>query len=245
MGLIRKILIVDDAPMFRELESLFLARLGRVFTAANGEEALEIARRELPDVVVTDLWMPGMEGDELCRQIRQDPTLQDTPVIVVTSVSDGEEHARAVRAGAVDVLEKPINRLTLIQAVNRLLRRVRYHGLVRVDMETDVHFGYDHKEGWGWARNVSRGGMFLETETLVELETELQLEFLLPDAPYPLRPTAKVVWQRTAIPPEPAGIGLQFLKLDHECARIIDDYVYERAVGLVDPLQPGQLVIAR
>ena len=75
----RKILIVDDAPMFRELESLFLARSGRVITASDGSESLDLARRELPDVVVADYSMPGMRGDALCREIKSDPDLRKTP----------------------------------------------------------------------------------------------------------------------------------------------------------------------
>ena len=97
----RTILVVDDASMFRELESLFLARSGRVITAPSGAEALEMARRERPEVVVTDLDMPGMSGDALCKEIRNDGELRHTPVIAVISGEFGEDRARAVRAGAL------------------------------------------------------------------------------------------------------------------------------------------------
>ncbi len=130
----RKILIVDDAPMFRELESLFLARSGRVLTAEDGDEGLEIAQRERPDVIVTDLSMPGMRGDELCRRVKADPDLCRTPVIIVTGRNSGDEHEQAVRAGAADVVEKPVNRISLIQAVNHVLRLAE-RGLVRVPLE--------------------------------------------------------------------------------------------------------------
>ena len=134
----RKILIVDDTAMFRELESVFLARFGTVLTAGCGEAALATARRELPDVIVTDLHMPGMDGDSLCREVRSDAALRETPVIVVISGENALDRARAVRAGADDVVAKPISRIALVESVNRFLRSQRQPGLERVEMKTDV-----------------------------------------------------------------------------------------------------------
>ena len=73
MGQAHTILIADDAVLFRELGSVFLERTGRVITARDGRESLCTIREEHPDVVVADLDMPNMSGDELCRQIKQNP----------------------------------------------------------------------------------------------------------------------------------------------------------------------------
>lgn len=224
----RKILVVDDAAMFRDLESLFLARCGEVLTACDADEAWETLVRERPDVLVTDLSMPGMGGDELCRRIKADPDLRRTPVIIVTGRNAGDEHERAVRAGADDVVEKPVNRVSLIQAVNHFLR-LAVRGLVRVALETDVRIAGAEGELWGRSRNVSRGGIFVESERELPPDSEVQLEFALPESPDALAPTAKVVWRRPATRDEAAGLGLQFLKLDREAARRLDEYVYERA----------------
>jgi uncharacterized protein (TIGR02266 family) len=226
----RKILIVDDAPMFRELESLFLARTGRVITASSGAEALEIARHNPPDVVVADYAMPGMNGDALCREIKSDPDLRRTPVIIVAGRYEEDEHERAVRAGADDVIEKPINRLTLIQAVNRFLR-LAVRGLVRVPIESEVRLGLQNCETWGRACNISRGGIFVEAEVSAAPDTEVQLEFLLPDATDTLAPTAKVIWRRMQSPTVRPGLGMQFLKLDRNVAKRLDDFVYEHAAA--------------
>jgi CheY-like chemotaxis protein len=160
----RKILIADDAAMFRELGALFLARSGRVITANNGIESLDAMRRHRPHVVVADLDMPDMDGEELCRCIKADPELRDTPVILVTRGELADERARAVRAGADDVIDKPISRIALIQAVNRFLRGPTLRGLARVSIETEVHIVYEREERWGTARNLSRGGIFIEAE---------------------------------------------------------------------------------
>ncbi len=224
----RKILVVDDAAMFRDLESLFLARCGQVLTACDGDEAWDILHRERPDIVVTDLAMPGMPGDELCRRIKADLDLRRTPVIVVASRDAGEEHERAVRAGADDVVEKPVNRVSLIQAVNHFLR-VAVRGLVRVALETDVRIADKAGDVWGWTRNVSRGGIFVEAERDLPPDSEVQLEFALPESRDALAPTAKVVWRRTTTRTLAAGLGLQFLKLDRGAARHLDEYIYERS----------------
>jgi uncharacterized protein (TIGR02266 family) len=224
----RKILVVDDAAMFRDLESVFLGRSGHVLLACDAEEAWQTLQRERPDVVVTDLSMPGAGGDDLCRRIKADPDFRRTPVVIVASRDHGEEHERAVRAGADDVVEKPINRVSLIQAVNHFLR-LAVRGLVRVALETEVHIAAPDCELWGRSRNVSRGGIFVESEHALAPDSEVRLEFTLPESPDAISPTAKVVWRRPASRAVAAGIGLQFLRLDREAARRLDEYVYERA----------------
>lgn len=227
----RRILIVDDAPMFRELESLFLARSGRVVTASDGQEALAAAHEARPDVIVTDISMPGMDGDELCARVKRDPDLRRIPVIVVTGGALAEEHERAVRAGADDVLEKPVSRVTLIQAVNHFLR-LASRGLARVPLETDVRLSDPSGASiWGWARNVSRGGIYVEIERPFEPDTEVELEFQVPESRESLAPTARVVWRRLASTVARPGMGLQFLKLAGDQARLLEDYVYELGGG--------------
>lgn len=223
----RRILVADDAPMFREIETVFLGRTAQIVTACDGDEALEIAERDRPDLVLTDLSMGNVDGDEFCRNLRAHPDLRRTPVVIVTS-GRSDEHERAVRAGADDVVEKPLNRVLLLQVVNRLLRQT-VRGLPRVVLETDVRVREGTTEGWARSRNISRGGMFIEAETPLEPDTELDLEFCVPDTDHWLRPTARVAWRR----PDPetgiTGLGLQFLKLDRHASRWLEEYVYEMA----------------
>jgi CheY-like chemotaxis protein len=147
----KKILIVDDTAMFRELESLYLASAGTVLGASNGAEALAIARREHPDVLVADLDMPGMDGETLCRAIKADRDLHRTPVILVTSGRSGLDRERAVRAHADDVLSKPLSRIQLNLAVGRLLRSDGYRSLARIEVDAEVHVrvSREHASAWG------------------------------------------------------------------------------------------------
>ena len=184
--------------MFREIETVFLGRTGRILTACDGTEALEIARRERPDLVLTDLSMREMDGDELCRQIRHDPDLRHVPVIVVTSGNSAEEHERAVRAGADGVISKPLCRVTLLQVVQRFLR-LTVRSFERVTLETEVRLSRERTATSGrWSRNVSRGGMFVEADIALEPDSEFEVEFTVPDTSIVVQPTARVVWRRPA-----------------------------------------------
>ena len=230
-----KILVVDDAPMFREIETVFLGRTGRILTACDGTEAFEIAQRERPDLVVTDLSMREMDGDELCRKIRRDADLRHVPVIVVTSGNSAEEHERAVRAGADGVISKPLCRVTLLQVTQRFLR-LAVRSFERVSFETEVRLSAGGQDLWAWSRNVSRGGMFVEADTALEPDSEFQVEFTVPDTSIVVQPTARVVWRRPADHEHGRpGMGLQFLKLDREAAQWLEQYVYERSPGLEAP----------
>jgi uncharacterized protein (TIGR02266 family) len=224
----RTILVVDDTPMFREIETVFLGRTAKIVTASDGTEALRIVRTLRPDLVLADLTMRELNGDDLCRQLRGNPDLRRTPVVIVTSGRSAEEHERAVRAGADDVVEKPLNRVLLLQVVNRLLR-LTVRGLARVPLETEVHLQMPGGDLWGWSRNISRGGMFVEADRALEPDTELDLEFQVPETEMCLRPTARVVWRRPLEEGDRPGMGLQFLKLERSAARWLEEYVYERA----------------
>jgi len=236
------ILVADDAPLFRELESLILARCGRVLTAESARQALELAQRDPPSVAVLDLALPDLPGDTLCRRLKAlQPGL---PVIAITSGSDPEERARAVRAGADDVLAKPIDRISLVQAVDRFVRFADVRGLARVELASPVRVEVGTRESWGVGRNLSRGGMFIES-AWAPLESEVRVHFRLPALERPLSPTAQVVWCRGE-PSDPGfGMGVQFLSVDRSSEERIDAFVYEHAATRSDPAHPGAYVTVR
>lgn len=233
-----KILVVDDVAMFRELMASFLAPSGRVIRAATGEEALERVEREQPDLVVADLCLPGIDGDELCRRIKALPDGAETPVVLVTASGREADHARAVRSGAEDVLSKPLYRDTLIASASRFLRGDAPVGLPRSELAAPVRLWAEGEEARGVARNVSRGGMFIEAPLRPPLHSELRLEFQLPRQEQPLRPTAQVVWYRSPWRGDCGGIGVRFVGLDREAAQQLNDYVHENGAEALLPEEP-------
>ncbi len=225
----KKILVADDAQLFREMESVFLARLGTILTASTGSEALEIARREQPEVMIVDFDLPDMCGDNLCRVIKADRDLHRTPVILVTSGQSAEDHARAVRAQADDILMKPLNRIQLGLSVSRLLGEDRHLALARVPFDEDVRIRLVRADAssWGVVRDLSRGGVFVESLGKLPVDTELDLDFRLPDVHKPLRPTAQVMWAGLHPKSRAPGMGLRFLELDRTSTHQIDSFVHQ------------------
>ena len=224
----RRILVVDDNPMFRELEAIFLAGSGEVITAESGSIGLELARRHRPHVMIVGLDMPDLAGDAVCREVKNDPELRDVPVVLITNADDAADRERSVRAGADDVLTKPIHRISLIQSGHRFIRYSEVRGLKRVPMVAPVKLGPDGTGIEGVSRDVSRGGMMVEFDAHFDSSSEVELHFALPEpASAPLRPTAKVIWRRHE--GSRSSIGLQFLSLDGTGARQIDEFVYERS----------------
>src|SRR3954467_1742073 len=104
------ILIVDDEPGTRLMTAATVARLGHTATqAADADEALRRFKAELPDVVVTDWEMPGMDGTQLIARIRAHPAPGYTYVMLLSGRAGEEVKREAVRAGADDVLQKPLD----------------------------------------------------------------------------------------------------------------------------------------
>ena len=119
----RKILIVDDAPDVRLIHARFLHDSGmEVLTAENGDMALDAARRAVPDVIVTDVDMPVMDGLDLCRQLRADAATRDVVLVVVTGDATDQAQA-ALDAGCDAVLGKPCSRTLLLATIRHLLER--------------------------------------------------------------------------------------------------------------------------
>lgn len=219
--------MVDDTPLLREMAALFLTRAGRVFTAATGEEALTLAGVIRPDLVFADVSMPGLDGSELCRRLKRSALHADVPVVLLTGSDSAEERERAVRAGADDVIPKPVERLPLLEAARRLLANAP-RGLPRIPLDAPVRLRQRAREWGGTARNLSRGGVFVETEEALHARAEIELALELPETPLSLASTAQVIWTRPPREDWGGGMGLRFLGLDRPTARRLSEYIEER-----------------
>jgi uncharacterized protein (TIGR02266 family) len=224
----RTILVVDDTPLIRELAALFLARAGRVFTAASGEEAMALAAVVQPDLVFVDLGMPGMDGATLCRRLKEHPLHAGVPVVLLTSGDSADERERGVRAGADDVIPKPVERLQLLDAARRFLAPSAPRGLPRIAIAAPATLHQRRNEWPALARNLSRGGVFVETDRLLHRRAELRVALALPELPEAVSSTAQVIWTRTPGSDAAPGMGLRFLGLDRPTVRSLSAYIDER-----------------
>ena len=118
-----KILVVEDEPALRETLEYTLRRQGyEVITAADGWDALQKARSEMPDLIILDVLLPGIDGFEVCRLLRQD---MPTPVLMLTARADEVDKVVGLEVGADDYVTKPFSMRELLARVKALLRRVR------------------------------------------------------------------------------------------------------------------------
>jgi DNA-binding response OmpR family regulator len=121
--MVEKILIVEDEVTLQETLAYNLKRQGyEVEVAGDGPSALEVARRIKPDLILLDIMLPGMDGFEVCRMIRQEMT---TPVLMLTARDDEIDRVVGLEVGADDYLTKPFSMRELMARVKALLRRVR------------------------------------------------------------------------------------------------------------------------
>ena len=121
-----RILLVDDEPDVVEFLSYNLKKEGyTIFTAGNGSEAIEVAKIQLPHLIVLDVMMPEMDGIEACREIKQIPELSDTIIVFLTARSEDYSQIAGFDAGADDYVTKPVKPRILISRIKALLRRYR------------------------------------------------------------------------------------------------------------------------
>lgn len=120
-----KILLVDDEPDILEFMEYNLKKEGyKVFTAKDGKEALGIAKKEKPQLIILDIMMPVMDGIETCRHLREIPDLQNTIITFLTARNEEYSQIAGFDVGADDYISKPIKPRIMISRIKALLRRV-------------------------------------------------------------------------------------------------------------------------
>jgi two-component system, cell cycle response regulator len=125
------ILIADDEPLGQETLAALLSPLDyQLIFASSGAEALRLAIATPPDLILLDVMMPGMDGFEVCRRLREYAPLADVPVIMLTALDDRDSRLRGIEAGADDFVSKPYDRIELRARVRTITRLNRYRRLI-------------------------------------------------------------------------------------------------------------------
>ena len=119
-----KILLVDDEPDIIEILTYNLSKEGyQVFSAYNGKQALDVASKIIPNLIILDVMMPVMDGIETCQNLRKDRRYQDTIIMILSARSEDYSHLKAFDVGADDYVNKPIKPKVLNSKISALLRR--------------------------------------------------------------------------------------------------------------------------
>jgi CheY-like chemotaxis protein len=180
MSVFSRILIIDDDPRAREAIKALLGaeQEYQLELAGDGQQGLELAAETQPDLVLLDVMMPGLDGFEVCRQLRANKLLAEVPVVLVTALDDHDSRLRGLKAGADDFISKPYDRLELRARVASILRLNRYRRLLAergkfewllehteeayLLLQEDGSCGYANKRARDYLNLPRSGGDFLE-----------------------------------------------------------------------------------
>jgi two-component system chemotaxis response regulator CheY len=216
----KKILILDNTKASAEEKKNILSRYDcTIFTAASGEEAIGIHRKEKVDLIIRDIDMPGMTGEGFCSNIREDYGLKKVSIIIICS--GRESHIRRYEAGGANAyIRKPINPQELFQKVGELLNipsRLNMRVLIKVEVK-----GKCKSEFISHSKNISASGILLETDKVLEKGDLILCNFFLgPDQVSSEGKIVRIVKKR----PDLYQYGVTFIDIDLLSKSKIEKYV--------------------
>lgn len=164
-----QILVVDDVPAnIKLLEAKLASEYYDVITAKDGFEALSKAKEFKPDLILLDIMMPGMDGFETCKKLKEDPELSHIPVVMVTALSEKADRLKGLEVGADDFLTKPINDMALFVRVKSLVRIKMLIDEVRLRDKTSVEMGIVSDAATSFVSDVSGARILLVDDDNVQ-----------------------------------------------------------------------------
>ncbi len=214
-----KILLVDDVDLFLELERSYLEGYDYdLVTASSGEETLQRLDKIAPDVLLLDYYMPGINGDEVCRLIRKNPHWQKLPILMVTAAGKPEEVQNCLDAGCDDYITKPVNKQDLCDKVKRLLGTVQRRSSERVAVKLPIQLQEGGRLHVVTAKDISSSGVCLKSST--QLEENTTVEMKLEDSDGELLSLYGKI-KRTSEQAED-GYGVYFIYPDQKSKKLLD-----------------------
>ncbi len=218
------ILLVDDSGLFRGAAAQILSRTDyETLSASRGTEALDVARRERPQMVIVNAGMAGMTGLDLCRVLKADPEFARTPIVLVGP--PGTEEAGRL-AGADATLSLPLDTEALFGAIRRFLQVVPREE-ARSAVEWSITFWRDGIQHGGTIRDLSRGGFFVRTPVRQPVGARIEVSFDVPVERGIKTVVAEAIVVRLGRDAD-RGLGCRFFQLSatskahlEECLRIL------------------------
>jgi len=229
----KKVLLVDDVHLILELEKAFLKGLPvDIVVAHNGAEALDLAKKEHPDLIYLDFNMPVMDGPTCCKALKADPVTKGIPVIMVTTAGREEDELVCRASGCDDYITKPINNKIFLEKGRNLIadferRRRRYN------YSADVQFLENGEPRHGLIADISKGGLFMAIPHDAMPDNPVDLAFSLPHEGRDVLVAARgqIAWENRSHslvkPAYPAGVGVEFTDIDPAIVIMIEKLLNE------------------
>ena len=164
-----QILVVDDVPAnVKLLEVKLTNEYYDVITAKDGFEAIEHTKKHKPDIILLDVMMPGMDGFEVCKKLKEDSEVSHIPIVMVTALSEKADRLKGLEAGADDFLTKPINDMALFARVKSLVRIKMLLDEVRLRDKTSIEMGIEPTDNNSFISDVSNSKILLVDDDNVQ-----------------------------------------------------------------------------
>ncbi len=178
----KKVLIVESVRSILERQVGLLERdIFQILTATSGREALEVHKNEKADIIIMDLHMPGLGGDEVCRTIRKDPELRNVSIILVTLLNDADEIRRCSEAGANDFVKKPIDKHELAEKIAKLLG-IPVRQSIRILVKVKIGGRLGDEFFLANTVDVSTTGLLFECNRVLSVGEGIEVSFFIPGA---------------------------------------------------------------
>jgi len=225
----KTLLIVDDVELFIQLQ---ISHLGHqryhIHTARSGAEGLQMARSVKPDLILMDLFMPDMNGDQICHILKEDPETSSIKVVLVSSGGRGRSRAASVSSHCDGLIFKPVRRDLLLSLVENLLgTNLRARDRIRVLMHGTAVI--DEIECPVTIHSLSSDGAFIQIEPTPIRGDMMEISFPLPGQEKMVHVrSAAVVWCGFLAEDGPDGVGVFFLTIDTVAKKLISDFVQNK-----------------
>ena len=236
MAIERAILISDDVNLFLEMEeSLFRRHDIGLLVAHSGQEALKLIERERPDLVLLDLHLEGMDGDEVCRRVKENPDLQEIPFVLMPRANWDEEVKRCRLARCNEIIYKPINRSHLLKTTRELLH-IADRARSRMASDINAYVGVEAGESISaLCLDLGAGGAFIKSRVVFPLGSRVRILLNPPEWEKSIRCRGRIAWVNTPgspVKPEfPMGFGVQFTDMGEETLAEINQLLNEGEDG--------------
>jgi len=225
-----KILLVDDVAFFRDVMRDYFKRTpATVLTAASGQEAIDTALQEKPDLIYMDVAMPEMTGIETCHKIKAHPTLNKIPVLLVFTPDRDATVAEIEASGCDGYLAKPFGRKDFLNLGHTHLfdieRRER-----RVPCQMTVDFSINGEDYQGRGVDISLHGFYVEFRDEIPPSSRIKASFLLPTiSAEKIEVSGRISWINQGFPRQnmtlPQGFGVEIQSIDESSIEVIRTYL--------------------